>query len=43
MGTFIVGAVLLGIVGIVIKGMIRNKKNGKPLQCGCDCEHCGKC
>ncbi len=41
MGTFIVGAVILGIVGLIIRSMIRDKKNGKSIQCGGDCKHCG--
>lgn len=41
MGTVITAAVLAGIVSLIIKGMIRDKKNGKSLQCGCDCKHCG--
>ena len=41
MGTVIVGAVLVGVVALVICKMVRDKKNGKSLQCGCDCKHCG--
>ncbi|MDE7223679.1 MAG: FeoB-associated Cys-rich membrane protein [Acetatifactor sp.] len=41
MGTFIILAVLAGIVALVIRGMVRDKKNGKSLQCGGDCRHCG--
>ena len=45
MGTVITGAVLLGIVGWIIRGMLMKKKKGKPLCCGdccgCGC-HCGK-
>ncbi len=41
MGTLIVLAVLAGIVALVIRGMVRDKKNGKSLQCGGDCSHCG--
>ncbi len=41
MGTVVVGAALLIIVGAVIYGMIRDKKSGKSLQCGCDCKNCG--
>ncbi len=40
-GTFIVGAILVVIVGIIIAKMIKDKKNGKSLQCGCDCSKCG--
>ena len=41
MVTCIVGLILAGIVGLVIYSMVRDKKKGKSLQCGCDCKHCG--
>lgn len=41
MGTLIVGIVVAGIVGFVIFGMIRDKKRGKSIGCGCDCKSCG--
>lgn len=41
MGTVIVLAVLTGIVAWVIRSMVRDKKNGKSLQCGGDCKKCG--
>lgn len=41
MGTVIVGVVLLGIVGLAVRSMVRDKKSGKSIQCGGDCEHCG--
>lgn len=41
MGTVIVGIVLFVIVALIIGNMIKNKKNGKSIQCGCDCKHCG--
>ncbi|MCH5270689.1 MAG: FeoB-associated Cys-rich membrane protein [Lachnospiraceae bacterium] len=41
MGTAVVLVVLTGIVVWVIKSMIRDKKNGKSLQCGGDCRSCG--
>lgn len=40
MGTIVVGAILLVIVGSVIFSMIRDKKSGKSLQCGCNCKNC---
>ena len=44
MGTIIVGAVLVAVVALVVCSMIRDKKNGKSLQCGGDCSHCcGHC
>ncbi|MGN0151739.1 MAG: FeoB-associated Cys-rich membrane protein [Wujia sp.] len=40
-GTFIVLLVLLVLVALIIRSMVRDKKNGKSLQCGGDCGHCG--
>ncbi len=41
MGTVLVGTVLAGIVALIIRSMIRDKKNGKSIQCGGDCKYCG--
>lgn len=41
MGTFIVGAIVCIVIGLVIRSMVRDKKNGKSIQCGGDCKHCG--
>lgn len=41
MGTAVVGIILLIIVALVVRNMIKDKKNGKSLQCGGDCKHCG--
>lgn len=41
MGTVIVGAALLAVVGLAVRSMVIDKKNGKSLQCGGDCKHCG--
>lgn len=41
MGTWIVGLALAAIVVLVIRSMIRDKKNGKSIQCGRDCKYCG--
>ncbi|HBA70105.1 MAG TPA: FeoB-associated Cys-rich membrane protein [Lachnospiraceae bacterium] len=41
MGTLIVGLIVLGAVALAVKSMIRDKKNGKSVQCGGDCGHCG--
>lgn len=44
MGTFIVLVILVLIVGLVIRSMIKDKKAGKSLQCGVNCQHCnGSC
>ena len=34
MGTVIVLAVLILIVGLIVRSMIRARKNGKSIQCG---------
>jgi hypothetical protein len=41
MGTVFVGLILAVVVGLIIRSMIMDKKNGKSLQCGGDCKHCG--
>ena len=41
MGTAIVGLALLAIVSLIVRKMIKDKKHGKSIQCGCDCKHCG--
>ena len=41
MGTVVVGAVLVGVVALIVRSMVKDNKNGKSLQCGGDCAHCG--
>ncbi|MDO5134492.1 MAG: FeoB-associated Cys-rich membrane protein [Eubacteriales bacterium] len=41
MGTVVVGMVVAGAVILAVRSMIRDKKNGKSIQCGGDCRHCG--
>ena len=41
MGTVIVGVVVAGVVGLIVRSMVKDKKAGKSLQCGGDCKHCG--
>lgn len=41
MGTLIVLVVLCGIVALIVRNMARDRKNGKSIQCGGDCSHCG--
>ena len=41
MGTVIVGIALLVIVSLIVRKMIKDKKQGKSIHCGCDCKHCG--
>lgn len=42
MGTAIVGAGLLVIVGLIARKLIRDKRQGKG-SCGGDCAHCRGC
>lgn len=41
MGTILTGSVLMGVVALIIRSMIRDKKNGRSVHCGGDCRHCG--
>lgn len=41
MGTAVVSLLLLVVVSQIVRGMIRDKKNGKSIHCGNDCKHCG--
>ena len=44
MGTAIVLLILAGVVGMIIRSMIKDKKAGKSLQCGQSCSQChGHC
>ncbi|MCM1388693.1 MAG: FeoB-associated Cys-rich membrane protein [Bacillus sp. (in: Bacteria)] len=40
-GTLVTLAIVAAAVGLAVRSMIRDKKNGKSLQCGGDCSHCG--
>lgn len=42
MGTIVVLAILIVIVGAIAAKMIRDKKNGVH-SCGCGCDGCGAC
>ena len=41
MGTLVVGVIVFGIAALIVRSMIRDRKNGKSIQCGGDCGHCG--
>ena len=41
MGTVIVLVILVLAVGLVVRSMVHDKKNGKSIQCGGDCRYCG--
>lgn len=41
MGTWIVGLILIVVVVFIVRGMVRDRKQGKSIQCGGDCKHCG--
>ncbi len=39
LGTIIVLAVLLAVLALIVKKMVKNKREGKT-SCGCGCEGC---
>lgn len=41
-GTILVLAVVLAVVGLVVAGMVRERRQGKST-CGGNCAHCGAC
>lgn len=41
MGTVLTGMAVVCVVALVIRSMVRDKRNGKSLHCGGDCKHCG--
>ncbi|MEF9946537.1 MAG: FeoB-associated Cys-rich membrane protein [Lachnospiraceae bacterium] len=41
MGTIIVGTVVAGVIVLIVRKMIKDKKAGKSIQCGGDCKNCG--
>jgi hypothetical protein len=41
MGTVIIAICVIGVVGLIIRSMVRDKKKGKSIHCGGDCGHCG--
>lgn len=43
MATVIVTAVLVIMAGMAVRKMIKDKKNGKSVQCGGDCSRCSGC
>ena len=43
MGTAIVLIILLVVVSLVIRSIIKDKKNGKSITCGGDCKNCQGC
>ena len=38
MGTFAVGSIVCFFVGLAVRSMVRDKKNGKSIQCGGNCK-----
>lgn len=41
MGTFITGTILAAVIALIVRKMVRDKKNGKTSCCG-DCGNCRK-
>ena len=40
LSTFLILLVVVAVVGLVIRGMVKDKRAGKST-CGGDCSHCG--
>ncbi len=43
MGTMVVLVIVAGAAALAIRSIIKNKKAGKSIQCGGDCNRCGGC
>lgn len=43
MGTAAVLAVLVLLAGLAVRSLYKDKKKGKSISCGGDCNHCSKC
>lgn len=39
-GTILVAAILLILVVLIVKKLLKDKRNGKSCSCGGDCSHC---
>ncbi len=40
LGTLLIGAILLAVVALIIAKMVRDKKKGAAIGCGCSCKDC---
>jgi hypothetical protein len=40
LGSIITGLVVLLIVFLAVRSLVKDKKDGKSVQCGVDCKHC---
>ncbi len=38
--TLFVGAIMLVIVGLIVMKMIKDKRSGRSIGCGCGCKDC---
>lgn len=43
MGTAVVLSVVVLAAVLAVRSMIKDKKNGRSIQCGGDCKSCGGC
>lgn len=44
MGTVVVAGIVAALVGLAIRSLVKDKKNGVSLQCGGNCKNChGHC
>ncbi len=41
MGTAITAIVVIGVVGLIVKNMVGEKKKGNSIHCGGACKDCG--
>lgn len=41
MGTAVVAVLVIVMTAAAVRSMVKDKKNGKSIQCGGDCKHCG--
>ena len=41
MGTVVLGIIAAGDVALALRSKVRDKNNGKAIQCGGDCKNCG--
>lgn len=41
MGTAVVLVIVAAAVGLAVRSLVKDKRQGKSIQCGGDCKHCG--
>ncbi|MEA4893692.1 MAG: FeoB-associated Cys-rich membrane protein [Oscillospiraceae bacterium] len=43
LGSIIIGLAVLGVITLIIVKMVKERKSGKSVGCGCGCESCHGC